>query len=129
MSLATSDAGGLWVADLIYSFDADFNIYWMSKPGTRHSKAILETPRVAGSITVTGQVKEPNLGIQFSGTASKIDGPRFDLAKVYSKRMNRPEPKEQDDFLNGASWYVVKLERVDLIDEKNFGYKKQSVDL
>lgn len=129
MSLATSDIGGLWVADLIYIFDKDLNIYWMSRPETRHSKAIEGDPRVAGSITVSNKSKEPNLGIQFSGTASKIDGPRFDLAKEHMKKRGHPEPKEQDDVLKGASWYVVKPKRIDLIDEENLGFKKMSVDL
>lgn len=129
MSLATSDSSGLWVADLIYIFDQDLKLYWMSSPDVRHSKAILDDSHVAGSITISTKSKEPNLGIQFSGTASKIDGSRFDLAKKHLKKRNHPEPKEQDDILRGASWYVLNPNRIDLIDEENQGFKKKSLDL
>ncbi len=129
MSLATIDSGGVWVADLVYVCDADFNIYWMSHDKVRHSKAISENPAVAGSITTNLRNKEPNLGIQFSGIATKIDGPRFDLAKLQMKKRGNPEPKEGDDVLKGASWYVLKPKRIDLIDEVNLGFKKMSLDM
>ncbi len=31
MSLGTVDDGGVWVSDVIYVFDDDFTMYWMSK--------------------------------------------------------------------------------------------------
>ena len=34
---------GIWVADVIFIHDDDLNVYWMSHPECRHSKAILET--------------------------------------------------------------------------------------
>lgn len=68
MSLGTIDDGGVWVADVLYVFDDNFNLYWMSNPDVRHSKAILKNQKVAGSITVN-LPKENNLGIQFEGIA------------------------------------------------------------
>ena len=50
MSLGTVDEGGVWVCDVIYIFDDDLNIYWMSKDFRRHSKAILINPGIAGTI-------------------------------------------------------------------------------
>src|SRR3989344_1765732 len=78
MSLGTHDEGGVWVCDVIYIFDDEFNMYWMSKDSRRHSRAILINSSVAGTITVSGQ-GENNLGIQFEGVAEKIEGSRFDL--------------------------------------------------
>ena len=66
MSLATQDAGGVWVADVIYVFDDDLTLYWMSDPAVRHSQALLANPQMAGTITVSGP-GENNLGIQFEG--------------------------------------------------------------
>ncbi len=126
MSLATIDDGGVWVADVIYIFDDQLNIYWMSDPDVRHSKALLKNSNVAGTITVSDQ-GEKNLGIQFEGMAEKLEGPRFDLAvKHYSKR-KKPAPKEADDVLQGDSWYCLKPRKIELINEELFGFKKQKL--
>lgn len=129
LSLATLDDGGLWVADVIYVYDDDFNIYWMSDPEVRHSQAIMKDARAAGSITVSNKSKEPNLGIQFSGSAEKIDGPRYDLAKKHLAKRSYPEPKKTDDVLQGDSWYMLKPSKIDLIDEANYSWEKKSIEL
>lgn len=124
MSLATMDDGGVWVSDVIYVYDDNLNIYWISSPDTRHSQAILKNPRVAGTITVSGP-GEDNLGIQFEGVAETIEGPRRDLAvKHYAKR-NKPAPQETEDVLEGDSWYQLRPEKIELIHEKLFGFEKQ----
>jgi uncharacterized protein YhbP (UPF0306 family) len=129
MSLGTVDSGGVWVADLIYVFDEDLNIYWMSHPKVRHSKALLENIKAAGSITVTSRSGENNLGIQFEGIASVIEGARHDLAVRHFEKRNKPAPKETDDVLHGASWYMVRPSKIQLIDEENFGFSKQTLEL
>ena len=127
MSLATFDKNGVWVSDVIYIHDG-LDIFWMSDPNTRHSKAILTNPQVAGTITISGQ-GEDNLGIQFSGLAEKIDGPRFDLALKHFSKRKKIKPKETDDVLQEDSWYLLKLKRIELIHEKLFGFEKQKIDL
>ncbi len=128
MSLGIVDSGGVWVADVIYIFDDDFNIYWMSDPEVRHSKAVLINNQAAGTITVSWE-KDQELGLQFSGQVEKIDGPRYDLAvKHYAKR-NKPEPKEEEDVLDGDSWYVLKPSKIELINGKLFGFEKQKFEL
>lgn len=126
MSLATIDENGLWVADVIYVFDDDLTLYWMSEPGVRHSRALDHEARVAGSITVSNKSKEPNFGIQFAGTAKKIDGSQFALAKKHFAKRGHPEPAESDDVLNGRSWYALRPSAIDLIDEANLGFEKRA---
>ena len=128
MSLATVDDGGAWVSDVIYIYDEDLNIYWMSDPDVRHSNAILKNSKVAGTITVNNQ-NENNLGIQFDGLAEKVDGLRFDLAKKHYAKRNKPEPKATDDILQGDSWYMVKPNKIELINEKLFGFSKQKIEI
>lgn len=129
LSLATTDEGGVWVADVIYVHDDDFNIYWMSDPEARHSKAVAGNPNVAGAIAVSGP-GENNLGIQFSGRAEKIAGSRYDLiVKHFLKRKKLTLPKETDDVLQGDFWYVVRPTKIDLICEKEFGFDKQSIQV
>lgn len=127
MSLGIHDEKGVWVADVIFIFDENRNIFWMSDPATRHSKSILKNNRVSGTITFSTKSKEKNLGLQFEGLAEKIDGARYDLAlKHYTKRGKLP-PKETDDVLDGDSWYKMKLTRLYLIDEENFGFDRQVI--
>ncbi|MDO8492420.1 MAG: pyridoxamine 5'-phosphate oxidase family protein [bacterium] len=128
MSLATVDSGGAWVSDVIYIYDDNLGIYWMSDPDVRHSQAVTNNSQVAGTITVSSQ-GEDNLGVQFEGVAEKIDGARYDLAlKHYAKR-NKPIPKETDDVLQGDSWYMLKPKKIELICEKLFGFDKKKFDL
>ena len=128
LSLATQDDGGIWMCDVIYVHDENLNIYWMSDPDVRHSKAILENPIVAGTITVSGPGQD-NLGIQFSGVAEKIEGPRHDLAQKHFSKRNKPEPQKSDDVLQGDSWYILKPTMIDLTYEKMFGFEKQKLEL
>lgn len=115
------------VSDVVYVFDDNFNIYWMSDPDVRHSKAILVNPQVAGTITVNNKSKESNLGIQFSGVAEKIEGTRFGLAKKHLAKRGYPKPKESDDVLQGDSWYMLKPQFMDVINEELWGYDKQKL--
>ena len=129
MSLATVDNGGVWVSDVIFIYDNDFNIYWMSDPDVRHSEALAKNNLVAGTITLTTKTGEKNLGIQFSGIAKKIDGARYDLAVKHLAKRNRPKPKESDDVLEGDSWYILTPNKIELIDEESFGFEKKSLPL
>lgn len=129
MNLATLDKTGVWVSSVVFIHDDDLNIFWISDPETRHSKAILENKQVAGTITFTTKSKEPNLGIQFSGVAHKIDGSRYDLALKHFKKRSKIEPKESEDVLEGDSWYMIKPNEIDLIDEENYGFEKKKLSL
>ncbi len=113
------------MAPVIYIFDDSLTLYWMSDPDVRHSMAILENPSVAATIAISNKSGEKNLGLQISGKAKKIDGPRYDLAlKHYAKR-GKPAPKETDDVLQGDSWYELHPDFIELIDEEYFGFSKQ----
>lgn len=127
MSLATQDDAGLWVADVIFVYDDDFTLYWMSDPTVRHSQAILKNPKVAGTITASNTKNESNLGIQFEGHAQKIDGARYDLAAKHLSKRGHPVPAETDDILDGDSWYSLTPSKIRLIDEANFGFAAQNV--
>ncbi len=130
MSLGTVDDVGVWVADVIYVFDDSLTLYWMSSPNTRHSKALELNGKAAGSITVSTTSGEGNLGLQFEGVASKLAELDFEIAKQYLIKRNLPVPDKPTDILRpGASWYMLKPSSLYLIDEKNFGFKRQEVEL
>ena len=126
MSLATTDDRGVWVSDVVYIFDDNLNIYWMSSLKTRHSKAIELNNKVAGTITVSNKNKEKNLGIQFNGVAQKIENLDFNITKQYLIKKGNPVPEAPTNILRpGAGWYMLKINSLYLIDEENFGFNRQ----
>lgn len=127
MSLATVDDGGVWVSDVIYVHDDNFNIFWMSNTETRHSKALMENLEIAGTITISGQ-GEKNLGIQFKGRGYKIEGARYDLAIKHFTKRKKAIPKETDDVLEGDSWYMMQPKSIELICEEFFGFDRQTLN-
>jgi uncharacterized protein YhbP (UPF0306 family) len=131
MSLGVSDSGSVWVADVIFLYDDDLNIYWLSAPDTRHSQAILKNNKIAGSITCSTKSKEQNFGIQFEGKAEKLEGVRFDLiAKHWTKRNKKiPDISEATEILEGDCWYKLVPTRIGLIDEIHFGFNRQELKL
>lgn len=121
MSLGTTDDGGIWVSDVIYIHDDNLNIYWMSHPSVRHSKAILDNNIAAGSITISG-AHEDNLGLQFSGVAEKVDGDRRELLDKYIIKKGG-----KSISLDERSWYMLKIQNVDIICEKLWGFSKKNL--
>ncbi len=130
MSLATVDDAGVWVADVIFIFDENWNIYWLSAPDTRHSQAILKNNKVAGTITLSTKKNEPNFGIQFEGKAERLEGIQFSLlVKHWAKRGHpAPEMSQALKLLDGDCWYKLLPTNIGLIDEENFGFDRQVVE-
>ena len=130
MSLATIDQNGPWVADVIYVYDASLSIYWLSLESTRHSKAILKDPRVSGSITLSNNQGEDNIGVQIEGTAEKIEGDILEIATKHRLKRGKPAPTKEDEILdNGQSWYYLKPTKIELIYEPKFGFTKKVLEL
>lgn len=130
MSLATNDKKGPWVADVIFIHDKDINIYWMSDPNTRHSKAILLNKKSAGTITYSTKSKELNFGIQFEGISEKLEGIQINLLTKHLTKRGHPKPKllQALEILDGDSWYKLTPTKIYLIDEENFGFKRQELN-
>lgn len=131
MSLATVDDCGPWIADVIFIYDDNLNIYWMSDPQARHSEAVRINEKVAGSITYSTRNKEQNFGIQFEGTARQLEGVQFPLLVKHLAKRNYPKPKisEAEKLLDGDKWYQLTPTMIGLIDEENFGYDRQELNL
>lgn len=130
MSLVTFDDGGVWVSDVIYVHDNDFNIYWISDVDTRHSKAIHQNPRVAGTVTFSNNPREENIGLQFEGTAQKLEGDLIEMAKIHRTKRGKPTPTEEGKILDeGESWYRLKPKRIELIYEPLWGFDKKIMEL
>jgi uncharacterized protein YhbP (UPF0306 family) len=108
MSLGTIDQGGVWVCDLVYVYDDELNIYWLSRTDTRHSRAIEINPQVAGSISVS-RPGEEEVGIQFSGIAEKLSGDFLWLAEKHreKKEVNYGQKLKERFWLNADKLGIV----------------------
>jgi uncharacterized protein YhbP (UPF0306 family) len=131
MSLGTLDKNGVWVADLVFIFDDNLNIYWLSEPECRHSKAILENNKIAATITQSTKSKEPNFCIQLEGVAERLKGARFDLIIKHWTKRSHPIPNISDALkvLEGDCWYKLTPTNIQIIDEKNFGFDRQELKI
>jgi uncharacterized protein YhbP (UPF0306 family) len=130
MSLATLDDGGVWVCHVVYVFDDDLSVYWLSKPDTRHSKALLLNPDVAGAITIGYRSKEDNIAVQFSGVAEKIEGDIFSMAVKHFLKRGYLGLRQPGEILNGGrSWYRVRPRFFELTHEPLFGFDKKRFDI
>lgn len=129
MSLGVVDEEGVWVADIIYVPEENFNLYWISMPETRHSRAIEINKNVACTITASW-VTNKERALQIEGVAEKIDDSLFEYEKRLEVKRGLPAPKTVGEILEkGHVWYVLKPTKIELIHSERFGYERKSVDL
>lgn len=127
MSLGTMDEGGVWVADLIYIHDDEFNLYWISIPMVRHSRAIAGNNRAACAVTAGHETGEER-ALQMEGTVEKIHGPLFDYEKKLEAKRGLPTPQAAGEILEkGHVWYKFTPTKIELLHSKPFGYEKKPV--
>lgn len=55
VNIATANNAQPWVAAMLYVYDQEFNLYWLTKETTRHSQEIAVNPKVAANITVVAE--------------------------------------------------------------------------
>ena len=122
-SLATVDDGGPWVSDVVYVYDDDLCIYWLSMEGTRHSRAILANPAVAGTVTISTRSQMPNEAIQVEGTAEKIEGDIFPMAVKHLMKRGHAAPTREGEILEakGQVWYKLTPKKFCLNYEPLYG--------
>lgn len=129
MSLGTVDDGGVWVSDVIYIHDDDFNLFWLSDPDVRHSRAIQGNPKVAATITVSNNAGEENIGLQIEGVAEKLEGNNLALATQHRLKRKKSPPTRGGEVEEGESWYRLRPTKIEVIHEPRFGFDKQILKL
>lgn len=130
MSLATVDKNGVWVCDVIYVHDSKFNIYWISNINTRYSNAILGSPKIAATITISNNSVEINLGLQIEGNAQQFKKDIPDLIVQHRLKRGKSATGESREILDDdESWYMIKPTKIEIIDEKLWGFSKKIIRL
>ncbi|MBI4257190.1 hypothetical protein HY626_04005 [Candidatus Uhrbacteria bacterium] len=128
MSLGIVDEQDPWVADVIYIFDEDLNLYWMSTTERRHSRAIDGGyDRVAAAIAVTQGSDQPDEGLQISGVAKRVDDPSVELLKQWMKKKGKDYTPDMGAVLEEHVWYQLIPDHIELIYQEKFGYNRQKV--
>ncbi|MBI4435570.1 hypothetical protein HY630_02770 [Candidatus Uhrbacteria bacterium] len=127
-SLGIVDEHGPWVADVIYIADEDLNLYWMSTPERRHSRAIDSGHNhVAAAIAVTQSADQPDEGLQISGVAKRVEQPSLELLKQWMRKKRKPLTSAIGAVLTDHVWYQLMPDRIELIYQEKFGYDRQKV--
>lgn len=130
MSLATQLRAAPHAVSLMYANDG-FALYWVSDPGSRHSRALAESPAV--SVTIAAQFADFQeiVGLQARGTACRLEDPTESdagmalLAARYPfLRQFTSGPRRLVRSLQLASVYRFDPEEITLIDNaRGFGHK------
>lgn len=74
MAIATSSKdNGMWIANVYYAVDKDFNFYFVSDPKTQHCMDIHENPEVAIAIAkfAPNDISD-RVGVQITGQAEQV---------------------------------------------------------
>ena len=124
MQIATSVEDTPWCCTVYFAYDDDWNLYWISKPEQRHSKEIVENPKVAGTIAYDQQPPQRTVrGLQFEGTAELLSGEEEERAsKYYIQQLDR-EASLLEDIRSGENphkFYRIKPTKFVLFDRLNF---------
>lgn len=128
MMVATVSGSQPWNATLYYVADLDSNLYWISKPNTRHSKEIHKHKKVAAAIPI----KFTDLtvvGLQLEGDAQVVEDSQElkRAARLYTDKYKRGEDWYKD-FIAGKNLhklYKIKPRLFVLFDRENFPDKER----
>ncbi len=118
MTLGTVSNGKPWGATVFFAYDSSLNIFFYSRPDTKHAKHIIKNSLVSIVINqdhgTAGQVK----GMQIVGRAKLV--PDKDFKKhyvIYRKRF-----PWADDFREDHRLYRVVPTEIHYIDQKRYGH-------
>ena len=127
LSLGVSDADGVWVSDVTYVYDDDYNLYWVSQPTARHSGVAGTGAQVAGTIHA-GVHADAERAIQLSGTLAVLEGPQPDLVQKLNAKIGSGKSYTVEGLLaGGLRWYKLTPTRIELHHSDPFGWNRQKV--
>jgi uncharacterized protein YhbP (UPF0306 family) len=72
MALSTIGPDGPWTAPVQYRYNEKLDLFFLSMPGTKHVRDILNDPRVSAAVYSHPGPPGGNLGLQISGTAEHL---------------------------------------------------------
>lgn len=123
MQLATMHGDQPWCCSVYFVHDDDINLYWFSKPTTRHSCELEAHPKVAAAIPIVFAKGENVVGIQVEGDARKVESTQGEAAaRLYAEKFGRSEQWVQS-YVAGKTihaLYCLKPRHFAIFDEQEF---------
>lgn len=121
--------GSPYAAALFYAVDDELRLHVLSDPSTRHGKALLANPSVAGTIQPDHQQWHEIRGVQFRGVCHQLEGTERARAwEIYSARfpfLQQPNAILSRELANTAIWRID-TSWIRLIDNQaGFGHKEE----
>jgi len=128
-TLATCVDNQPWCCDMIFVWDQDFNMYWLSSPNARHSQDIEKNPKVAATVTMVDE-QGKGRSLQIEGTCRVIqdDKRRFEADKNFKDRhhmtglLTIEQALEETKKLN---LYQLNPTKIYLTHEPKFGRERK----
>jgi len=127
MQVATVKSNKPWVATVWFAYDADFNLYFISRNTRRHSLEIAKNPHVAGAIVKPHKtLGDKTRGLQFEGKCHEVKGAQLLKAfAIFAKRFPKVtkfilSPKEVITGVTDHRFYKITPSEIILFDEVNF---------
>jgi len=128
MAIATCSEKGMWIANVYFATDKNFNFYFLSEPKTRHCQDIKENKNVAIAIA---SYKDGNLsnrsGVQIVGDAFQVTNP-LDMAKattLYTKKFITSKGVVTKDNIQHkiiqSRPYIIKPKLIKFLSDELYG--------
>lgn len=130
LTLAVTEAdNGAYAAALFYAVDDELRFYVVTDPSTRHGKAMLANPTVAGTIQLDRQRWHEIQGVQFHGSCRQlVSSERAEAWEIYSARfpfLQQPNTVLTPELAKTAMWRIDTI-WIRLIDNQiGFGHKQE----
>lgn len=123
MAISTVGEDGSWTNPVQYGFSEKLDLYFVSMLDAKHSRNILEDPRISAAIFKTERFSGPEgdvLGLQLKGTARHLtdQSELEEAARCYGSR-----PEEIWHF------FKISIEELWCFDSRIFGERRVRVDL
>ncbi|OGY29890.1 MAG: hypothetical protein A3F35_00425 [Candidatus Woykebacteria bacterium RIFCSPHIGHO2_12_FULL_45_10] len=117
MTLATSENNIPWAATVMFAYDHDTNLYFISNPQTRKAQHLMNNPRVSVAINHYVNKAGSTMGIQLEGRAEMLD-------KLKNKKeldLYRARHEWADDYLHDHDLYKIVPSKIYYLDDEKFG--------
>ncbi len=126
MSLSVTDAAGPWCAQVGFVHDERMHLYWVSKPDTRHSRAIGSGPTLVAAAILAEWVPDRERALQLEGYASSLEGEQEVLERALRQKLGKAVSEGPLYVERGYRWYRLEPTTVYLLHHE-FGYERQRV--
>jgi uncharacterized protein YhbP (UPF0306 family) len=140
MQVAITDGKNPGIFNCWFSYDNEFNLYFISPDLTSHSKILKKNPNVAISITDTKLNKEMGqdvLGVSFRGKVTQLQGTKL-LSAYFNFLKRYPKVSAYIKYLSNKTLdlsltkiYKIETKTLILYDEINFpeGEEKHEIEI